>query len=119
MLEQLDVLEGARDAGAGDPVRRQRGDIGAVEQQPALGRVVDAADQVEHRGLAGAIRPDDGEDLAAGDVETDPVDGADAAEADGEAVGPATRGQRSEERRVWTGCVSQWRYRGSREHSKK
>src|SRR3546814_2535487 len=37
MLEQLDVLEGARDGEAGDPVRRQRGDIVDVENQTALG----------------------------------------------------------------------------------
>src|SRR3546814_20692862 len=95
MLEQLDVLEGARDAEAGDPVRRQRGDIGAVEHQPALGRAVVAADQVEHRGLAGTVRPDDGEAIAFGNVKTDPVDGADAADSDGETVGLEQRGHRT------------------------
>ena len=53
----------------------------AVPDNLAGGRRVDAADQVEHRGLAGAVRPDQREDLAAADVEADLVDRQHAAEA--------------------------------------
>ena len=38
VLEELDVLEGARDAEAGDPVRRDAGELGvAVEHAAAVG----------------------------------------------------------------------------------
>ena len=86
VLEQLDVLEGAGDAQRGDAVRRHVGDVGAVEHQLAAGRLVDAAHQVEDRGLAGAVGADDGEDLALADVEGHAVDGLDAAEVDREVV---------------------------------
>jgi hypothetical protein len=43
--------------------------------------------QVEDRRLAGAVRPDDGEDLALVHLEGDAVDGLDAAEVDREPVG--------------------------------
>ena len=59
-----------------------RGDVLAVEDDPARGRLVDAADQVEDRRLAGAVRADDREDLALLHVEADVVDGVDAAELD-------------------------------------
>jgi hypothetical protein len=42
---------------------------------------VDAADQVEHRGLAGAVGADQGEHLALPDIEAHVVDGQHAAEA--------------------------------------
>src|SRR5207244_9865435 len=43
-------------------------------------RVVEAVDDVEHRGLAGAVGPDDGANLALADVERDAGDRLDAAE---------------------------------------
>ncbi len=87
MLEQLDVLEGTGDAECRDLVRRHVGDVGAVEAEPARGRLVDAAHQVEDGGLARAVGADDGEDLALLDGEAHAVDGADAAEVDRELVG--------------------------------
>ena len=86
VLEQLDVLEGACDAERGDAVRRHVGDVGAVEDQLAAGRLVDAAHQVEDGGLAGAVRADDGEDLALLDGEAHAVDRLDAAEVDRQPV---------------------------------
>ena len=54
----------------------------------AGGRRVDAADQVEHRGLAGAVGPDQREHLAALHVEADLVDGQHAAEAHAQVARP-------------------------------
>ena len=51
---------------------------------PALGRLVEAGDAVEHGGLAGAVRPDQRGDGAALDVEGQIVDGDEAAEAHGQ-----------------------------------
>src|SRR5580704_13642791 len=84
MLKQLDVLEGARDAAARDLVRPHSGDVFALEQEPALGRVIDPAYKVEDRRLAGTVRADQGKDLARLDREADAIDGADAAETHGE-----------------------------------
>src|SRR5688572_10299160 len=42
-----------------------------VEDDPSLVGMVEAADDVEERGLAGAVRADDGDDLAARDLEAD------------------------------------------------
>ena len=44
--------------------RRQPRDVAPVEADAALGRAVAAGDAVDHGGLAGAVRADDGEDLA-------------------------------------------------------
>ena len=82
VLEELDVLEGARQAERRDAMRRQRGDVAAREPNaPAVGGV-DAAHQVEERRLAGSVRSDDGEHLALLDVEAHVVDGTNAPEAD-------------------------------------
>src|SRR5690349_10468322 len=86
VLEQLDVLERPRDAAPRDLVRRHPRDVLAVEDQTARGRLVDARDQVEDRRLAGAVGPDDREDLARLDLEAHAVDGPEAAEVHDEAV---------------------------------
>ena len=65
----------------GPPVGREPGDVDALEEDAALVRRIDAVDDVEQRGLAGAVGPDDGEQLAAVDLEADAVDGHQAAEA--------------------------------------
>jgi hypothetical protein len=65
-------------------VRRLGREADALVLDLAAGRGVDPADQVEDRRLAGAVRADQGEDLAAADVEADVVDGDDAAEAHAE-----------------------------------
>jgi len=93
---QLHMLEGARDAGARDPALALPGDVGAEELDAALIGRERAADQVEHRRLAGAVRPDEAEDLAGAELEADLVDGDEAAEAagdagDGEQLVPAVR----------------------------
>ena len=69
---------------ARDLVRPHPGDVFALEQQPALGRVIYPAHQVEDRRLAGAVGADEGKDLAGLDRKADPIDGADAAEMHGE-----------------------------------
>ena len=79
--EQREVLEGAGDADLGDAVRRAGEHRAAFEQDiAAIGRV-EPADAVEQRGLAGAVRPDQPEDLALLDGERDAVERDDAAEA--------------------------------------
>ena len=47
-----------------------RGDVDAVERDAAAVGADGAGDQVEQRGLAGAVRADDAERLALRDVET-------------------------------------------------
>ena len=78
--EQRKVLERARDAETGDPVRADRQEVLPIEAQTATGGVVDAADDVEHRRLAGAVRADQPEDLAIFDLEREPVERDDPAE---------------------------------------
>ena len=67
--EQRDVLERARDAAARPPRAGASCAGRALEGDAALLRRVEAVDHVEHRGLAGAVRPDDRADLALADVE--------------------------------------------------
>src|SRR5690606_20513629 len=83
-VEEFDVLEGARDAEAGNAVRRHLRDVLALEADTAGCRLIDAAYEVEDRRLAGAVRTDDREDLALVDAEADAVDGLDAAEMHGQ-----------------------------------
>ena len=78
--EQLDVLERARHAQAGDLVRLLADQVVAVEGHAAFLRLVDARQHVEDRGLAGAIGADDREELALADLEADAVDRGDARE---------------------------------------
>ena len=53
----------------------------ALELDVAVGEAIDAADAVEQRGLAGAVRADQAADLAVADVERDAAQRDDAAEA--------------------------------------
>src|SRR5439155_2510477 len=62
--EQVRHLEAARQAAAVDLVGAQAVDALAAEQDLAAGGREAAADEVEQRGLAGAVRPDDGHPLA-------------------------------------------------------
>ena len=48
-----------------------RDDVMAVDRHGARGRLDDAADDADQRGLAGAVRAEQREDLAAADVEID------------------------------------------------
>ena len=62
--EGLELLEGAGHAAAGDAVGPHAGDLAAVEEDAAGVERLEAGDQVEQRGLAGAVGPDDADDLA-------------------------------------------------------
>ena len=71
---------------AGDAVGAQAGDVVAVEEDAAGVERLEAGDQVEQRGLAGAVRADDAEDLALVHVEGDVGVGGKAAVALGHAL---------------------------------
>ena len=62
-------------------VRRQPGDVVAVDQDLALVRLLEAGDHPQRRRLAAAARAEHREELALGDVEVDVVDGGEVAEA--------------------------------------
>ena len=82
--ERLGDLEGAHHAGGADAMRRQAGDVLAVEGDAAgIGRV-EAGDGREQRRLARAVGPDQADDLALAHVERGLVDGLQAAERLGE-----------------------------------
>ncbi len=63
--ERLDPLERAAQPVARALDRRRRRDVAPVEDHAALVRRTDARDDVEQRGLAGTVRPDDPEHLTA------------------------------------------------------
>ena len=56
--EQLVDLEGAGEPEPHPRVLRQTGDVGAAQADPAGARRQRSGDQVDQRGLAGAVRPD-------------------------------------------------------------
>ena len=80
--KQRDVLEGAADADLGDPVRRARQDALAFHQDVAGARLIEPAEAIEERRLAGAVRSDQAEDLALVHVERHAIQRDDAAEHD-------------------------------------
>jgi hypothetical protein len=55
---------GAANACPAALVRREPGDVAPIEGDPSRVRSKTACDQVEHRGLARAVRPEDAERLA-------------------------------------------------------
>ena len=61
---QLAVLEGARQPEPGDGMRPARRELLPVEIDATARRSVDAADAVEHAGLAGAVGTDQAQQLA-------------------------------------------------------
>ena len=85
LRKQLAVLEGAREPEPRDRVRLAAGDILAAKADRSFA-VVDAADAVEHAGLAGAVRPDQREQLARLDRKRHAVEHGQPAEAQREAV---------------------------------
>src|SRR5262245_1138003 len=85
-LEQRHVLEGARDAELRYLRRLEPRAVGAGEADVSLGGLVEAADHVEQRGLAGAVGPDDGEDLAALDLQAHVLERQQRAEADADGL---------------------------------
>ena len=84
--EHRQVLEGAAHAQPGDLVRGRAGDRLAFEEDVAGLVLVQAAEAVEQRGLAGAVGADQPADVAALDVEAHAVERHDAAEAHGHAT---------------------------------
>ncbi len=85
LREQLAVLEGAREAEPRDLVRLAAGNVRAAEVDFSLAPI-DAAHAVEHAGLAGAVRPDQREQLAGVDRERHAVEHREAAETKRQAV---------------------------------
>ena len=83
-LEEFGVLEGAGYAQFGNAVAGQGADVLALQVDAALIRVIDAADDIEEGGLAGAIGADDAEDLAGFHREADAGQRLDAAESEGQ-----------------------------------
>src|SRR4029078_11912878 len=90
--EQPDVLEGAGDPRFGvdvvvvkalEPVARPER---LVELQRSLGRLIEAGNAVEYRGLAGAVRSDQRGDVLASDIEGNVIDGSEPSEAHGEVL---------------------------------
>ena len=84
IAEQRSDLERARQPEVAVAIGRQCGDIAAIEADSAAVRGDLAGQQADQRGLAGAVRADDGVEFAARDVERDGVRGDDAAEALGQ-----------------------------------
>ena len=68
--------------------RRQCGDVVAEEHDPPGARLRRAGDQIEQRGLAGAVRADQAEHLAGAHLEAHLIDGGQRAEPLGGAVDP-------------------------------
>ena len=80
VLEEHDVLEGARDSESHDPVRRRSSQVLAVEEDAAAVRAIEPRDQIEERRLSGAVRPDQPDDLSLLQRKRDVGEGDDAAE---------------------------------------
>ena len=78
--EQPDVLKRTSQSGGRALMRRHVGDVGAVEDDPARRRLVEAGEHVQRRGLAGAVRPDQRVDAAAPNRDIDAIDRLQAAE---------------------------------------
>ena len=98
--EGLHELERPREAQAADRVGLEPDQGRVVEGDRAVARRVEAGDQVEHGGLAGAVGPDEPDDLAGRDREVEPVDGLQPAEALAEPADLQTRGHAAAPRRA-------------------
>src|SRR5437588_834816 len=68
-------------------MRRVPGDVLVAVANGSPVGLVDPGDAVEERGLAGAVRPDEPDDLPLADVEVDTFQGLEAAEPDGDVPG--------------------------------
>ena len=76
------------------PVRRDRRDVDAVEQDAARVRRLEAGEQAQERGLAAAGRAEEGEELVLADVERHGLDGGRAPETLRDAVDGEQRARR-------------------------
>ena len=87
LVEEAGDLERPGDPEVGDLLGLATGDVLAAEQDLARGRREEAGQQVEQRGLAGAVGADERVDGALGDAEADVGDRAEAAELLGQLAG--------------------------------
>src|SRR6185503_3564852 len=78
--EELAVLEGSRNAESRDLVRARARDLRVAEENSPAGRPIQAADAIQHRRLAGAVRADQRQKLAGARLEAHLVQHAEAAE---------------------------------------
>src|SRR5437588_63400 len=78
-----------------DLLRPLARDVLLVEQELAAGGLVEPGEDVEEGRLAGPVRADDRDDRALRDVERHAVDGDEAAEGLGDAVGGVERGHQA------------------------
>src|SRR3546814_15055862 len=106
LLERLDDLEGATDAGMADAVGPEPVDAAAGEADAAFIGAKDAGDHVEAGGLAGTVRADQADDAALGHRKAGPGHGTQATDAfrdavDAEQIAAAHGFFKSEERGVW------------------
>ncbi len=85
--EDLQVLERARQAPARELFRRKRAHLLAGKPHAALRGQVETGDEIEQRGLAGAVRADDRKDEAGRDCQAHVFDRVHAAEGDREVLG--------------------------------
>src|SRR6185503_944751 len=92
--EEGDVLEGPRDAELGHVGRRQPRAVAPVEDDAALVGMVEAADNVQQRRLAGAVGPDDREDLPPAYLQADLAQRQQRAEADADRLDREQRRRR-------------------------
>ena len=86
MREEREVLEGARDPAPDDLVRRNPEEVVAVEDDAPPFGLVEPRDDVERGRLAGAVRPDQPDDLALLGRERHVVERENAAEAAGQVL---------------------------------
>src|SRR5207244_12500580 len=75
MLEELDILEGAPHASAGNAMRRPTRHVHALEHNHASRRQQQARDNIEQGGFAGPIRSNQRGNRPLSDLETRPVQG--------------------------------------------
>ena len=80
--EEREILEGAADAERRHAMTRLLQELVAVESDAAGFRLIEAAEAIEQRRLAGAVRADEAANLPAPDLEGHFVQRDDAAEAD-------------------------------------
>ncbi len=86
------MLERPRQPGPAAAVRRPAGDLDAAELDQPRGRQVEAGEQVHERRLPCSVRPDQADDLARLERETDRFERLDARERARDAEGPERSG---------------------------
>src|SRR6187455_186834 len=104
--EDLQVLERAREAARGQQMRRQARDVVVAQRDASTRGRIDAGHDIEQRGLAGAVRPDDGEDLGRLNRKRHARDRGNAAERNGDvADGEGAQRDLRRSRRVSDGTI--------------